>query len=65
MRTRRTIVWIVSAIVGLVSSAGVILLFGTTLQRFTVVNALLVFLGMGSIAFIWLDWILRTKFLQT
>lgn len=65
MKTRRTIVWIVSAVVGLVSSVGVIFLFGTTLERFTVVNALLVFLGMGSIAFIWLDWVLRTDLLQT
>lgn len=59
------IVWALAALFGVISVVVTILLFGTTLQRFSYVNALLVFLGMGSIAFIWLDWVLRTRFLQT
>lgn len=65
MKTRRTIVWLLALLVGAVSSVATILLFGTTLERFTLINALLVFLGVGSIAFIWLDWILRTRFLES
>lgn len=65
MKTRRTIVWLLALLVGAVSSVATILLFGTTLERFTLINAVLVFLGVGSIAFIWLDWILRTRFLES
>lgn len=65
MNTRRTIVWLLALLFGAVSSVATILLFGTTLERFTLINAVLVFLGMGSIAFIWLDWILRTRFLES
>lgn len=65
MNTRRTIVWVLALLFGAVSSVATIFLFGTTLERFTLINAVLVFLGMGSIAFIWLDWILRTRFLES
>lgn len=65
MKTRRTIVWLLALLVGALSSVATILLFGTTLERFTLINAVLVFLGIGSIAFIWLDWILRTRYLES
>lgn len=65
MKTRRTIVWTLALLFGAISAIGTILLFGTTLERFTLVNAMLIFLGMGSITFIWLDWVLRTKLLQS
>ncbi len=65
MALRRSIVWIVSAIVGLVSTVATIVAFGTTLERFTLAGALLVFLSIGSFVFIWLDWLFRTDYLKS
>ncbi len=64
MNVRRAIVWIFSGIFGLVMVAGVILFFGTTLDKFSMVNASLVFLSFGALAFIWLDLILSTQYLR-
>jgi hypothetical protein len=64
MNIRRALVWITSALVGLVSSVAIIAFFGTTLEKFSLANAVLVFLGMGSVAFIWLDYFLRTQYLR-
>ena len=65
MNFRRTLLWVISAVIGVVSTAGVILLFGTTLDKFSTANTVLVFLSTGSIAFIWLDYILRTQYLRS
>jgi hypothetical protein len=64
MIARRAIVWVASIVFGLVSSAGVILAFQTTLEKFSVVNVPgLRFLR--RLAFIWLDWILHTQYLRS
>ena len=65
MIARRVIVWIASIIFGLASAAGVILAFQTTLDKFSVVNATLVFISFAALAFIWLDWILHTQYLRS
>ena len=65
MNVRRAIVWITSIAFGLVNAAGVILVFGTTLEKFSVVNAFLVFISFAALAFIWLDFIFRTKYLRS
>lgn len=65
MTIRRAIVWVISALVGLVATVTIINAFDTTLDKFTYANALLVFLGFGSLAFIWLDYILRTQYLKS
>ncbi len=65
MSARRTIVWILSVGAGAASVAGVLMVFGTTLTKFSMTNALLVFLSIGSLAFIWLDFILRTQYLRS
>jgi predicted ferric reductase len=65
MNVRRGILWAASVVFGLVSSAGVILVFQTTLEKFSVVNAFLVFASFAALAFIWLDWILQTKYLRS
>ena len=65
MSVRRIIVWIVSVGAGAVSVAGVLMVFGTTLTKFSFTNALLVFLSIGSLAFIWLDFVLRTRYLRS
>jgi hypothetical protein len=65
MNARRVIVWMASLIFGLVSAAGVILAFHTTLDKFSMVNAFLVFSACAALAFIWLDWILHTQYLRS
>ena len=65
MNVRRGIVWVASIVFGLVSAAGVILAFQTTLDKFSTVNAFLVFASFAALAFIWLDWILQTKYLRS
>jgi hypothetical protein len=65
MIARRVIVWIASIVFGLASAAGVVLAFQTTLEKFSVVNAFLVFISFAALAFIWLDWILHTQYLRS
>jgi hypothetical protein len=65
MNVRRAIVWMASLTFGLVSAAGVIVAFQTTLEKFSVVNAFLVFASFTALAFIWLDWILHTQYLRS
>jgi len=65
MTARRAIVWATSIIVGFISTIITIVAFNTTLDKFTVGNAILVFASIGSIVFIWLDYILRTQYLRS
>ena len=65
MRLRRSIVWIVSTIIGLAATYLTILAFDTTLERFTLAGAVLMALSVSSVVFIWLDLILRTNYLKT
>jgi hypothetical protein len=65
MSARRVIVWAMSLILGIVSTMATIALFGTTLDKFTLGNAILVFVSTGSIVFIWLDYILHTEYLRS
>jgi hypothetical protein len=65
MNARRVIVWAISLVFGLISTVGIILFFGTTLEKFSIANAILVFLSSAGIAFIWLDYLLRTQYLRS
>jgi hypothetical protein len=65
MTVRRTAVWVMSVLFGLAVTYGTIAFFGTTLSRFSISNALMVFFSMGSLSFIWLDFILRTQYLRS
>lgn len=64
MNTRRLVVWLVSGIVGLGSTIGVIAGFSTTLEKFSISSASLIFLSLGSLVFIWLDYFLKTDYLK-
>ncbi len=74
MMTKRIIVWAGSVAFGVVSSAIVIfpdiqlgpiaIGFGTTIEKFAYSNVLLLFLAMGSVGFIWLDYLLGTDYLK-
>lgn len=65
MTARRAIVWTASILLGLISTIVIIVAFDTTLDKFTLGNAILVFASTGSIVFIWLDYILRTQYLRS
>lgn len=65
MKVRRTLVWILSLLFGLAVTWGTITAFGTTFEKFSESNSLLVFLSMGGLAFIWLDFVLMTEYLKT
>jgi hypothetical protein len=64
MTARRVINWVISISAGLISTIIVLQLFGTTLGKFSLGNALMVFIATGAIVFVWLDWILKTDYLR-
>jgi len=70
MNIRRTIVWVISAIFGIIAAAGVIVVFRSNFTEFTVGLfpgdlPLVLLLSFASLAFIWLDFILRTEYLRS
>lgn len=65
MKLRRVTVWLFSAAFGLASVLGALRLFDTTVEKFAFSNALLIFLSMGALAFIWLDFLFRTEYLRS
>lgn len=65
MKARRAIVWILSIAFGLAMTWGTITVFGTTFEKFSESNSLIVFISMGGLAFIWLDFVLMTKLLES
>ena len=65
MGARRVVVWVISAAFGAICVLAALRLFDTTLEKFAPGNALLVFLSMGSLTFIWLDFIFRTNYLRS
>jgi len=65
MKVRRAAVWVFSLAFGLASVLGALRLFDTSLERFALSNALLIFLSMGSLAFIWLDFVFRANYLRS
>lgn len=65
MKVRRAAVWGTSLIVGIAVSAGAIAAFNTTLDKFSLSNALLICLAFASLSFIWLDYVLKTQYLKS
>jgi len=65
MAARRVVVWVISGGFGAICVLAALRLFDTTLDKFAPGNALLVFLSMGALAFIWLDFIFRTNVLRS
>jgi hypothetical protein len=65
MTTRRIVVWFASLVVGVAAAFGVIMAFGTTIQHFSITNAILVAVSIGAVAFIWLDYFLKTHYLRS
>jgi hypothetical protein len=66
MNTRRALVWIGSVVTGFAAAyITIFVLFNTTIAHFSMANAVLVFLSIGALVFIWLDFILQTKYLRS
>jgi hypothetical protein len=65
MSTRRILVWALSALFGVAATFGVIRAFGTTIEHFSFTSAALVVVSMASLAFIWLDYFLKTQYLRS
>jgi hypothetical protein len=64
LNLRRGILWVVSLATGAIATVATLAIFQTTLDKFSVSNALLIFASFGSLAFIWGDWVLRTNYLK-
>ncbi len=64
MTARRVINWVVSLSVGLITTFITIRLFETTLDKFSLGNAIMIFLSTSAIVFVWLDFILKTNYLR-
>jgi hypothetical protein len=70
MKSRRIMLWALSVGFGIAATAGTIFAFGSSYDRFWTNFLfkgdlpLLLAAGYGSLAFIWLDWILRTDYLR-
>jgi len=70
MRTRRIVLWVISLGFGVVGTIGTVLAFGSDFNRFWTNFLfkgdlpLLLLVGFGSLAFIWLDLILQTQYLK-
>lgn len=65
MKVRRALVWILSIAFGVAVTFGTVAAFGTTFAKFSESNTVLVFASMFGLSFIWLDFILRTKYLKS
>ncbi len=66
MQSKRVILWVLSALFGAAVTAGIIYVgFATTPERFAYSNVLLLFLSFGAVAFIWLDYLLKTDYLKS
>ena len=65
MATRRTIVWILSTILGAILASGTIMIFNKSLNNLSFGSTLLIFISFTSLAFLWLDYFFKTEYLRT
>jgi len=64
IQVRRTIVWVLSVVLGIAASAGIIFgLFQTTLEKYLFLNAVLLAAAFIALFWIWLDYVFSTDML--
>jgi predicted membrane-bound spermidine synthase len=64
IQVRRTIVWVLSVVLGIAASGGVIFgLFQTTLEKYLLLNAVLLASAFIALFWIWLDYVFSTDML--
>ncbi len=64
MVAKRVILVVISILVGLAGSAATLLIFQTDPEHFAWSNTVLLFLGFGFLAGVWLDYFLGTEFMK-
>jgi hypothetical protein len=64
MGIRRMIVWITSAIFGATSVFFTTMIFHTSTTLLPLTSTILIFLSFYGLAFLWLDYFLKTQYLQ-
>ncbi|MEK7440776.1 MAG: hypothetical protein AAB571_04860 [Chloroflexota bacterium] len=63
-QVRRTIVWVLSIVLGVAASGGIIFgLFQTTLEKYLMLNAVLLAVSFIALFWIWLDYVFSTEML--
>ena len=65
MQIRRIVVWVFSILLGIATDLGTLALFGTTIEKFSMANVILVFISSAAFVFIWLDYFLKTEYLSS
>jgi hypothetical protein len=65
MQVRRLIVWFSSILFGLAAAVGTLAVFDTTIEKFALLNVILVFLSSAGFVFIWLDYFFKTEYLSS
>jgi hypothetical protein len=65
MQIRRLIVWFSSIILGLAAAVGTLAVFDTTIEKFALLNVILVFLSTAAFVFISLDYYFKPKYLSS
>lgn len=68
MATKKTAVWVLSAILGLVAAFGTVKAFGTTVEKYSFLlfaydNFIILALAYGAFFWIWLDYAFGTEML--
>jgi hypothetical protein len=64
MAARRVVLVVISVLVGLAGTAGVLLLFRTDPDHFAWSNTFLLFIAFGFFTGVWLDYFLNTQLLK-
>ncbi|OGO17316.1 MAG: hypothetical protein A2Z14_17485 [Chloroflexi bacterium RBG_16_48_8] len=62
MSIRRIIVWIISSIFGIISASVTLRIFSKSTSHLPFISTILIFLTFSSLAFIWLDFFFKTKY---
>lgn len=64
IQVRRIIVWVLSIVLGVAASGGIIFgLFQTTLEKYLMLNAVLLASAFMALFWIWLDYVFSTEML--
>jgi hypothetical protein len=64
MGIRRTIVWITSTLFGAICVFVVIMILNASATSLPLISTILVFLSFYGLSFLWLDYFLKTQYLQ-
>ncbi len=64
LSSRRAIVWVISIVLAILGMLLTVWALGTTLERYSIANLSLLVISYGSLAWIWLDYFMKTDMLQ-